>query len=128
MTFFFQSDTFHILGGILIGSVWVFHGFYSKILNRIPRHQLIVGRVLGQRFARPATKLIGGAEVLLGVWVFTGWQPLACAAVQTLALGGMNALEILLAADLLISAVGMVILNLGFIAFIWRWALFAPTN
>lgn len=123
MTSFVQSDTFHTLAGIFIGSVWVFHGLYSKILHRIPRHQLIVARILGERFARPATKLIGGGEVLVGVWVFTGWQPLACAAVQTAALFAMNILEILLAGDLLISAVGMVILNLGFIALIWRWAL-----
>ncbi len=123
MLSFLQSDIFQTVAGILIGSVWVFHGLYSKILNRIPRHQAIVARILGERFARPATKLIGGGEILLGVWVFTGWQPRACAAVQTAALVAMNTLEILLAGDLLISAAGMVILNLGFIALIWHWAL-----
>ena len=112
----------------LIGGVWVFHGLYSKILNGIPRHQMIVARILGERFAHSATKLIGCAEVLLGVWVFTGMAPAECAALQTLALISMNTLEIMLARSLLISAFGMVLLNLGFIALIWRWALFVPNS
>src|SRR6187397_2771561 len=116
------------LSQILIGAVWVFHGLYSKILNGIPRHQLIVARVLGERWARPATKLIGGAEVLLGVWVFTGLASVECAAVQTLAIVSMNALEIVRARSLLISAPGMVLLNLCFLAVIWHWALVAPRS
>ena len=121
-----QSDTLQTLSQILNGGVWVFHGLYSKILNGIPRHQLIVAQILGERFARPATKLVGCAEVLLGVWVFTGISRVECAAVQTLALVAMNALEIARARSLLISAVGMVLLNLGFLAVVWRWALFVP--
>ena len=121
-----QSDVFHPAAQIVIGSVWVFHGLYSKILNGIPRHRLIVGKILGATNAGVFTRIIGLLEVLLGVWVFAGWQPMGCAAVQTAALIAMNALEILLAKELLISAVGMVILNLGFVALIWRWALFTP--
>jgi hypothetical protein len=123
---FFQSSTFATLSQIVIGSVWVFHGLYSKILNGIPRHQLIVGRVLGNRLARPATKAIGCLEVLLGLWAFTGLASVECAAVQTLAIVGMNTVEIILAGDLLISAIGMVALNFGFLAVIWHWALWAP--
>jgi hypothetical protein len=121
----FQSNTVQTLTGIAIGSVWIFHGLYSKILNGIPRHQLIVGKILGNRIAWSATKAIGLLEVLLGIWVFTGWERLACAVVQTGAIVGMNTLEILLAGDLLISAVGMVILNAVFLSLVWRWALFA---
>lgn len=123
---FLQSHTVETLSQIAIGIVWGFHGFYSKILNGIPRHQLIVGKVLGDRLARPATKVIGCLEVLLGLWAFTGLARAECAAVQTLAIVGMNTLEIMLAGDLLISAMGMVILNLGFFAVIWHWALFVP--
>jgi len=112
-----------MLATITIGSVWVFHGLYSKILNRIPRHRLIVGRILGEKLAKPATFLIGSLEVLLGIWAFTGWERPACAAVQTLALVAMNTLEILRAEDLLISAIGMVMLNLAFLAVVWWWAL-----
>lgn len=46
--------------------------------------------------------------------------------VQTLAIVGMNTMEIIFAGDLLISAIGMVALNFGFLAVIWHWALWAP--
>jgi hypothetical protein len=125
MRSFLQSDAFHVVAQILIGSVWVFHGLYSKILNGIPRHRLIVGKILGAANAGIATKAIGLLEVLLGVWAFTGWQPVGGAVVQTTALVAMNTLEIYLASELLISAIGMVILNLSFLALVWHWALFA---
>ena len=125
---FLESHTFEALSRIGIGMVWVFHGLYSKILNGVPRHRLIVGRVLGERIARPGTKAIGCLEILLGLWVFSGIARVDCAATQTLAIVGMNTLEIILARDLLISATGMVMLNLGFLVLIWHWALSASTS
>jgi hypothetical protein len=117
------SVSVKIVSQIVIGSVWVFHGFYSKILNGIPRHQMIVGKILGAANAGVATKTIGLLEVLLGFWAFTGWHPVVCAILQTAAIVAMNALEIAMAAELLISAIGMVFLNLGFLALVWHWAL-----
>ena len=119
-------ENFHLAAQIVIGSVWVFHGLYSKLLNGIPRHRLIVAKILGAGNAGAYTKGIGLLEVLLGVWAFTGWHPLGCAAVQTAALIGMNTLEIYLARELLISAAGMVALNAGFLILVWHWALHAP--
>jgi len=127
MISFLQSNAFHIAAQVVIGSVWVFHGFYSKILNGIPRHQLIVGKILGDANARVATKAIGLLEVLLGVWAYVGWQPVGCALVQTTAIIAMNTLEIFRAKQLLISALGMVTLNLGFLSLVWYWALHVPT-
>jgi hypothetical protein len=123
---FLQSDTFHTIAQVVIGSVWVFHGLYSKILNGIPRHQVIVGKILGASKAGIATKAIGLLEVLLGMWAFSGWQPVGCAVVQTGAIVAMNSLEIFLARELLISAIGMVILNTGFLALVWHWAMHVP--
>jgi hypothetical protein len=108
---------------VLIGGVWVFHGLWSKVLGKIPRHELIVARILGDEWAALATLAIGVGEILLGVWVFTGFARRRCATVQTVALVSMNTLEIILARDLLISAPGMVALNLLFLAGIWCWAL-----
>ena len=110
---------------ILIGSVWVFHGLFSKVSNGVPRHRQIVGRILGEGIADRATLVIGILEILLGLWIFSGIRRRTCALVQTLALVSMNFLEILRARDLLISAAGMVALNLGFIALIWYWASFS---
>ena len=127
MISFFQSEWFHIASQIVIGSVWIFHGLYSKILNGIPRHRLIVGNILGESNAGRATKAIGVLEILLGLWAFSGWEQVGCAIAQTLAIGSMNTLEIFLAGDLLISAIGMVLLNLGFLSLVWHWALHTPT-
>lgn len=121
----FQPERLHLLAQIGIGSVWVFHGLYSKVLNGIPRHRLIVGKILGTEKAMIATKTIGLLESLLGVWAIAGWHPVWCASVQTAALVAMNSLEIVLARELLISAIGMVALNLLFLALVWWWATFA---
>lgn len=51
---------------VLIGSVWIFHGFYSKLLRGIPRHRAIIARVLGEQRADRATTLIGVSEILPG--------------------------------------------------------------
>ena len=111
-----------ILGG-LIGSVWVFHGLYSKILDGVPRHRLIVARILGEGIADFATLAIGLAEIVLGIWVFSGLFRRSCALLQTLVLVAMNSLEIYLAKDLLISALGMVALNFAFLSLVWYWAV-----
>jgi len=118
------ATRFQIALTIAIGSVWVFHGLYSKILMGIPRHQEIVARVLGEEVAEWATYTIGAMEILLGLWAFSRWNRKACALVQTLALVSMNVLEIALARDLLISAAGMAVLNLAFLTLVWHWALF----
>jgi hypothetical protein len=111
---------------VVIGSVWIFHGLYSKVLDGIPRHRLIVARVLGEDHARGATVTVGVCEVLVGCWAFSRWNRPACAAVQTLAIAVMNTLEIVYANDLLVWAAGMVVLNLGFLCLVWFWALASP--
>src|ERR1043166_6095433 len=126
MAWSLESNMVEILCRVLIGSVWVFHGLYSKILNGIPRHRLIVCKVLGNRIGGKATKTIGLLEVLLGLWVFVGWQRIGCAVIHALTICGVNTFEILLAGDLLISAVGMVILNSGFLTVVWYWAVVSP--
>jgi len=120
----FQPERIHCVAQIGIGSVWIFHGLYSKILNGIPRHRLIVGKILGAGRAAITTRIIGLLEVLLGIWAIVNWQPVWCASVQTAALMVMNSLEIILARELLISAVGMVALNLLFLVLVWWWATF----
>ena len=113
---------------LLIASVWIFHGCYSKLLDGIPRHRLIVERILGEGIGKPAVILVGILEICLGIWVLTGRWKIPTAIVQTLAIASMNTLEILLAKDLLISAPGMVALNTAFLAVIWWWATAAESS
>lgn len=117
------SVNFPRLAGTLIASVWIFHGLYSKLLDGIPRHKMIVARILGDSAADIAVIAIGLLEILLGCWILSGRYRRTAATVQTLGLISMNTLEIALAPDLLISATGMVALNLCFISLIWWWAL-----
>ena len=119
---------FHLALRILVGSVWVFHGLYSKLLDGIPRHRLIVARVLGDEIAAVATVGIGVLEILLGVWAFTHRLPRACAGVQTAAIVTMNSLEIARAPDLLISAPGMLLLNAAFLSLGWYSATRPPLH
>jgi uncharacterized membrane protein YphA (DoxX/SURF4 family) len=112
----------HRLAATFIAGVWIFHGLYSKILNGIPRHKMIVGEILGETVADAAVIAIGTLEILLGCWVLSGLRRRLNAAVQTLAIVSMNTLEILLAREFLISAGGMVFLNLCFLGTVWWWA------
>ncbi len=106
-----------------IAAVWLFHGFYSKLLGGIPRHEMIVGRILGETNAGWGTAAVGLGEIALGLWIVSGRQRIPCAAVQTAGIFAMNSIEIWLARDLLISASGMVALNVIFLALVWWWAL-----
>jgi uncharacterized membrane protein YphA (DoxX/SURF4 family) len=108
---------------LLAGGVWLFHGFYSKILGGIPRHEMIVERILGTAIAPTATLFIGLGEIVLGLWALSGRLPRTCATAQTLAILTMNTLEILLAQDLLISATGMLTLNALFLTIVWFAAI-----
>ena len=108
--------------------MWVFHGLYSKLLGGIPRHRMIVARVLGEDLAGVATVAVGILEILLGLWAFSHRLPRTCAAAQTLAIVAMNTLEISRAPDLLISAPGMVLLNIGFLALGWYSATRKPLH
>lgn len=123
-----STRRFHLALRILIGSVWGFHGLYSKLLDGIPRHRLIVARVLGDEAAAVATVLIGVLEILLGVWAFTHRLPRACATVQTAAIVAMNSLEIARAPDLLISTPGMLLLNAAFLSLGWYSATRPPLH
>jgi uncharacterized membrane protein YphA (DoxX/SURF4 family) len=106
-----------------VASVWLFHGLGSKLLDLIPRHRAIVGRIVGDGLSGPVTASVGVAEVLLGLWVASGKSPKACAAVMTAALATMNTLEIAYAKDLLLAPYAMVAANLFLIGLAWYLAL-----
>jgi uncharacterized membrane protein YhiD involved in acid resistance len=114
------------LARFAVAAVWLVFGAGFKILNLMPRHQRIVGRVLGERHARPLTVLIGLGECAIGVWMASGRELVACAAVQTVAIVIMNALELRLVRDLLLSPRLMVAANALLLSLAWFAALHAP--
>ena len=80
---------------VCIALVWLINGLFCKVLNLVPRHRLIVGNILGNRYAALFTKLIGIAEVLIAVWIVSNIQPVLCAVVQMVVVAVMNIIEVI---------------------------------
>ena len=88
--------------GYLIAGVWLVNGLACKVLNLVPRHQEIVGVILGEEHAPLLTKLIGIGEILLGGWVLSGLYRRLCVVVQITLVVLMNVLEAVLVPDMLL--------------------------
>lgn len=92
----------HKLLTYAIASVWLINGLVCKLLNAVPRHEQIVARILGEDYAPQLTRLIGFSEVMLALWILSfRWKRL-CACVQIILVALMNAIEWVLAPDLLL--------------------------
>jgi hypothetical protein len=92
----------------------------------VPRHEAIVATILGSAVAGAVTIAIGLAETAMGIWILSRWRPRTCAAAQTSAIVGMNALELTLARDQLLAPLPMVFANCAFLAVGWYLALHTP--
>ncbi len=104
-------------------AVWLVFGLVFKVLHVVPRHDDIVAAVLGPELARPLTIAVGVAETMLGLWILSARWPRTCAAVQTLAIFGMNALELTFAREHLLAPLPMVLANIVFLTAGWYLAL-----
>lgn len=87
---------------ILISLVWLINGLFCKVLNFVPRHQLIVARILGDDFSNLITRAIGSLEILMFVWILSGIKSRLCAILQIIIVLTMNVIEFILAPDLLL--------------------------
>jgi hypothetical protein len=85
-----------------IALVWLINGLFCKVLNLVPRHELIVGRILGQDYARSLTLLIGLSEIAMSIWILSGIKPRLNAYLQIAIIATMNTIEFTLAPDLLL--------------------------
>lgn len=92
----------HKILTILIATVWLISGLFCKVLNFVPRHEQIVSRILGAKFAGPLTVLIGLLEIIMAVWVVSGFKSRLNAIMQMVVIAAMNILEFILAPDLLL--------------------------
>jgi hypothetical protein len=85
-----------------IATVWLLNGLFCKVLNIVPRHEMIIGRILGEEYSNIITKIIGVLEILMAVWVISKIKSRWCAYVQIVIVINMNIIEALLAPDLLL--------------------------
>ena len=85
-----------------IAFVWFINGFFCKMLNLVPRHKEIVGRILNTDQTSYITFLIGSGEVLMAIWILLRIRPGLNAITQIILIAIMNTLEFILAPDLLL--------------------------
>ena len=78
------------------------NGLFCKVLNLVPRHEKIVARILGGDYSRPLTILIGFSEIMMAIWILSGYKTKLNAMVQIIIVASMNTLEFMLAPDLLL--------------------------
>ena len=86
----------------LIAMVWLANGLFCKILNLVPRHEQIVGRILSDEYSRVLTLLIGLAEIVMAIWVLSKFKTKLNAITQMGIVAFMNILEFFLVPDLLL--------------------------
>ena len=106
-----KSKLYYVLN-YAIALVWLINGLFCKLLNFVPRHQQIVGRILGEEHSFALIKTIGALEVLMAVWIISNKKPHTCAIIQILLIIIMNSIELMMAPDLLLFGFGNFILAL----------------
>lgn len=85
-----------------IATVWLINGLFCKVLNLVPRHEEIVGRVLGNHHSQILTILIGVSEIIMAIWILIGFKSKFNAIAQIIIVATMNILEFTLVPDLLL--------------------------
>lgn len=103
--------------------VWILFGLVFKVLHVVPRHEKIVAAVIGPDWAGPVTVGIGAAEGCMGLWILSGRRPLLCASTQTVAIVGMNVLELGFASEHLLAPIAMPCANAVFLGLGWFLAV-----
>jgi len=97
-----KNSILHLILNYGIALIWVLNGLFCKILNLVPRHELIVSKILGADYARLFTVLIGIAEVIMAIWILSRLKARLNAITQIVIIATMNTLEFILAPELLL--------------------------
>lgn len=97
-----KANYIHKLLNYLIALVWLVNGLFCKVLNLVPRHEKIVARILGDSISREITLLIGIAEIIMTIWIFSNYKSKLNALTQIAIIIAMNILEFALTPDLLL--------------------------
>ena len=92
----------HKLLTYCIATIWFVNGLFCKVLNLVPRHQQIVAGILGEKYSRTLTILIGFLEIVMAIWILSSMKTRLNAISQIIIIGAMNTIEFLLVPDLLL--------------------------
>ncbi|MFI5151495.1 MAG: DoxX-like family protein [Bacteroidia bacterium] len=97
-----QRSIRYLILRLCIALVWLINGLFCKALNLVPRHQLIVARILGSEHALWYTRLIGLSEIAMFCWILSGYRSKFCTWMQIGVVVIMNTIEFIRAPDLLL--------------------------
>ncbi len=97
-----KDKVIHNLLTYTIAAIWFTNGMFCKVLNLAPRHQQIVAGILGYKYSRTLTILIGLSEIAMSIWVLSNIKTRLNAIFQIIIIATMNTLEFLLVPDLLL--------------------------
>ena len=97
-----KQPSIHTLLNYGISAIWLINGLFCKLLNLVPRHQLIVTRILGAEHARLLTVLIGLSEIVMAIWILSRFKTKLNAITQIVVIATMNMMEFILVPDLLL--------------------------
>ena len=103
----------------LIATVWLVNGLLCKVLDLVPRHQLIVSRILGNEHAFFLTKVIGISEIFMAIWIISNIKSRINALIQIIVIGIMNVIEFILVPDLLLWGKANLVFAIMFIVLIY---------
>ena len=111
---------------VAVAMVWLYQGFWLKIIAADDRHLAIVGSAPAFISPRAALVVIGVVESFFGIAVLLRWRRRAFALLQICTLFAMNIAGIAFAAERIPDIGGMVTMNLVFALAIWGLARHAP--
>jgi len=85
-----------------IAIIWAVNGLFCKVLNLVPRHEQIVSAILGSKYSRALTILIGLSEFMMAIWIIIGIKSKLNAITQIVIITTMNTIEFVMVPDLLL--------------------------
>ncbi|WP_336664845.1 DoxX-like family protein [Elizabethkingia meningoseptica] len=97
-----KKKNLHKIISYFIAAVWLVNGLFCKVLNFVPRHREIVANIIGHEYSKSLTIIIGFAEILMAVWILTGWKSRLNAITQSIVIATMNIMEFILVPHLLL--------------------------
>lgn len=97
-----KNKILYIVLNYAIALVWLVNGIFCKVLNKVPRHEEIIGSILGAEHACYFTLAIGFSEVAMAFWVLSQYKPRLNTITQIVIVALMNIIEFMAVPDLLL--------------------------
>lgn len=97
-----KNSIMHNILNYCIALIWLINGLFCKVLNLVPRHEMIVSTFLGGEYARSLTAIIGILEIMMAIWILSKFKSKLNAITQIIIIAAMNTLEFIFVPELLL--------------------------